>query len=256
MFAMKTGLINIRNGISRFARENWFKLLLVGIALYVFFQRDLSFQVQLRSPLYPDNGDEPPAQVEQKVRREKMTQRSGKMAESPMGRRDLFDLSSAFNSPWKKDVLIEQLESVSEEQKIAYLKRFARVALTEQKKFGVPASITLSNALLHSTAGTAGWSAAGNNHFALPCTESWKGQSGSYEGKCLRHFENAWASFRDHSLVLSRDFKEDMPFDQPSDYREWAGALAQSLYGGEKGTAQHLVDLIERYKLYELDTAQ
>jgi flagellum-specific peptidoglycan hydrolase FlgJ len=256
MFAMKTGLINIRNGVSRFARENWFKLLLVGIALYVFFQRDLSFQVQLRSPLYPDTGEDPPAQVEQKGRREKMTQRSGKVAESPTGHRDLFDLSSAFNSPWKKDVLMEQLESVSEEQKIAYLKRFARVALTEQKKFGVPASITLANALLHSAAGTTGWSVTGNNHFALPCTENWQGQSGSYEGKCLRHFENAWASFREHSLVLSREMKEDLPFGQSSGYQNWAEALANSLYSGEKGTAKHLIALIERYKLYELDTAQ
>lgn len=253
---MKRGLLNIRNGISRFARENWFKLLLVGVALYVFFQKDLSFQVQLRSPLYHDTGEEPPVQVEESGRREKMTQRSGKVAAHPPGSRDLFDLSSAFSSPWKKDMLMEQLESVSEEQKVAYLKRFARVALAEQKKFGVPASITLANALLHSAAGTASWSVTGNNHFALPCTDGWQGESGSYQGRRLRHFESAWASFRDHSLLLSHEFKADLPFGQASDYRDWAAALAKSLYAGEKATSQHLAGLIERYKLYELDAAQ
>lgn len=252
---MKRRLITIQKGLSRFARENWFKLLLVGIALYVFFQKDLSFQVQLRSPLYPGAGEDPPVQVEENVKREKMTQRNGKMAESPVGRRDLFDLSSSFHSPWKKDMLIDQLRSVSDEQKIAYLKRFAKVALTEQKKYGVPASIILANALFHSAAGTAGWSVTGNNHFALPCTGNWQGQSGSYQGKCLRHFENAWASFRDHSLILSRELKEDLPFDRHTDYRAWAGSVAKSLYSGEKGTAQHLIDLIEQYRLYELDSA-
>lgn len=248
---MSEGLAIIKKGISGFIRENWFKLLLVGIALYVFFQKDLSFQVHFRSPSAP--GEELPLEAEGSGKREKMTQRSGKIADSPDGHRDLLDLSSVFNPSRKGNELKTRLEFVGEEEKLAYMKRFARVAMAEQKKFGIPASVILANAMLHSTAGQAAWSATGNNHFAMPCSESWTGESGMYQGKCLRHYENAWTSYRDHSQTLSREWKTSLPFGEHTDYNSWASALAKNLYPGEQSTDKTLIELIEKYRLFELD---
>ena len=49
--------------------------------------------------------------------------------------------------------------------KNTFIKRFAHGAITEQKKYGIPASITMANALLNSWAGQAPWAKEGNNIF-------------------------------------------------------------------------------------------
>ena len=244
---MIRGKTTAKKGLHRFVRENWFKLLLVLIALYIFFQKDLSFQLHFRSPIHQDTEKEPPALVEPAGKREKLTLRKGGE------KRDRFDLSSAFNSTRKGLDMYPFLEQVSEDKKLAYLKRFARVAIVEQKKYGIPASIILSSALLHSTAGEANWAVSGNNHFALLCTENWTGESGQYEGSCFRHYESAWSSFRDNSMFLNEDWNEVLPFSEEADYQVWAAAMAQGPYQHESGVKKALITLIETYQLYELD---
>ena len=244
---MKRGSTTTKKGLHGFVRDNWFKLLLVLIALYIFFQKDLSFQVQFRSPIHPDTEEESPPRVDRAEKREKLTVRS------EGEKKDRFDLSSAFNPTRKGPALGDLLEQVPEEIKLAYLKRFARVALVEQEKFGIPASITLSNSLLHSTSGKAGWAETGNNHFAILCTENWTGESGLYNGRCCRHYGSAWESFRDHSLFLSKDWRDGLPFGEKKNYQSWAAALAKGPYGHEKGVESQLIRLIETYRLYELD---
>jgi flagellum-specific peptidoglycan hydrolase FlgJ len=248
---MKGISANDKTGVSRFVRDNWFKLLLVVLAIYVFFQKDLSFQVQLNAPAAPGPAA-PPTQVDGSGKREKMSQRKQKASASEE-KEGLFDLTSALQSGNRKSAPLDALEQLGEDEKMAYLKRFARVALSEQQKFGVPASIILANALLHSTSGQAAWASSGNNHFALPCTESWTGESGLYQGQCLRHYENAWTSFRDHSLYLRKEWSDQLPFDRGASHKEWATALAKGPYGNEAGMAPALLDLIERYRLFELD---
>lgn len=251
---MKGVWVLARNNTSRFVRNNWFKLLLVLLALYVFFQKDLSFQVHLRAPGSPDTEEQESPRIGKAGKREKLTQRGGEGKLSSLeGKRQLFDLSSSLN-PGRKGISYKDLlDAVGEESRIAYLKRFAKVALVEQKKFGIPASVILADALLHSASGSADWAVAGNNHFALRCPDSWTGPSGQYEGKCFRHYESAWASFRDNSLYLSKDCKEMLPFGQESGYESWAQALAKGPYSHEKGLAGNLVELIETYRLFELD---
>lgn len=251
---MKGGFTLFRENGRRFVKNNWFKLLLVLLALYIFFQKDLSFQVHFRSPGHPDVEEQDPPQVDRAARREKLTERrdAGKQP-SRTGRKQLFDLSSAFK-PGKKDVSYKELlEAVSEEARVAYLKRFAKVALVEQQKYGIPASIILANGLLHSVSGKGDWAVTGNNHFSLRCTDTWTGASGYYNGACLRHYESAWASYRDHSIFLSKDCREMLPFGQNAGYENWAEALARGPYSQESGLSAALVDLIGAYRLFELD---
>jgi flagellum-specific peptidoglycan hydrolase FlgJ len=239
--------------VNRFARENWFKLFLLLLALYVFFQKDLSFQIQFRSPEGPGR-EEAPAQVQERGKREKMTNKmdSGKTASSGM-QRDLLDMGTSLLRSSRESALRETLRGVEEETKLAYLKRFARVAVAEHKKFGAPASITLASALLHSSSGKAAWAEGGANQFALACLEGWPGESGVYEGRCLRHYESAWASFRDHSLYLSKEIRNSLPFGQNADYRQWAKALSKAPYSREEDIAAALIEIVETYSLFELD---
>ena len=135
---------------------------------------------------------------------------------------------------------------------MSYLKRFARVAISERKKYEIPSSVILGSALLHSTAGTRNMAVTGNNHFGLRCGDQWSGQSGLYQGQCFRHYENAWASFRDHSELIANRYDDLMQLGT-DDYKAWAEGLAQAGYSTEPGFARRLIDLIDRYQLHELD---
>jgi len=50
-----------------------------------------------------------------------------------------------------------------------YARRFAPVAMAEMGRYGVPASITVAQAILHSNAGDDAIAIKNNNHFGIQC---------------------------------------------------------------------------------------
>ena len=50
-----------------------------------------------------------------------------------------------------------------------YLKQYSPIAISEMKKFGIPASITLAQGLLESDAGESKLATRNNNHFGIKC---------------------------------------------------------------------------------------
>ena len=136
----------------------------------------------------------------------------------------------------------------------AYIARFSKVAASERKKFGIPASIILGNALLHSLAGTAEIAEAGaNNHFALRCTPDWQGPQRTYAGQCYRQYENAWTSFRDHSFYITTGSFSHLRQLSDTDYKGWADALEKAGFSQEKDLGRQLVKAIQVYGLEKLD---
>jgi flagellum-specific peptidoglycan hydrolase FlgJ len=241
------------NWKNEFLRRNWWKLTVLLVLLYIVFQKDLSFQVNLSNPYGPNQRATPPASGivgEQ----EKMTDQGQPqpVSSSNPSLRDLFELPALFGQKNESKPLFAQLNAIGEDRRVSYLKRFARVAISERKKYQIPSSIILGSALLQSTAGTRSMTVTGNNHFGLRCGEHWNGQSGLYQGQCFRHYENAWASFRDHSELMANQFPELLKLGS-DDYQAWAHALEQKGWSTEPGFANRLVELIERYQLDELD---
>jgi flagellum-specific peptidoglycan hydrolase FlgJ len=91
----------------------------------------------------------------------------------------------------------------------AYLKRFAPVALSEGRKFGIRPSFILAKACIESVAREAAITQNGNNHFGLTCTPDWFGAKQDQRlGQCFRKYENAWVSYRDFSVTFSSYNKE------------------------------------------------
>lgn len=225
--------------IGGFLRRYWFRILCIGLAMYIFFKKDLSFQVNLRAP---EKQEEVPAPGP--ARREKMTERQSPVAE----KKQLFDFKSLFPGMGKEVSRLDRLQGIDESIQVAYLKRFAQVAVTERKKFGIPSSVILANGLLHSLAGTA---VSGNNHFEMTCGADWTGPSYRSGGRCLREYRSAWESFRDHSLYL----KQAEAFEglAATDYQTWATALENAGFSDEPDLAANLVRLIEYFRLAELD---
>lgn len=222
-----------------FFKNNWFKLSLVLLALYVWFKKDLTFQVSLGAP---EKTEEKAAPA-----KEKFTDTSPVLADKASVV-DKLEVPFIGSSTGSRNVLSE-FSTIREEVKHAYLERFAKVALAEQKKFGIPASVILGTALYHSAAGRRDLALEANNQFALPCSGDWKGQCVELQGRRYRSYESAWASFRDFSLFV----KENFAYLKGSGYKTWAIGLEKAGFGEAEGFAKNLIEIIEEYRLQELD---
>lgn len=244
--------------VKGYLQRNWLKLGLALILLFIFMKKDLSFRINLNSPVRmqqaPPQPSAPARQQQKAPPPERYTENTPQQtAATELPATERFDFSSPPGS--RRDVLaIDRLGQVDEGKVRAYIQRFGRVAVSEQKKFGIPASITIGNALLHSLAGTTEMAgAAANNHFGLLCSSNWQGAQHTYEGQCYRVYENAWTSFRDHSFFITTGSFAPLRQLSDTDYKGWAEALEKRNFSQEKNLARQLVRVIEMYGLQELD---
>ncbi|MFK7948085.1 MAG: glycoside hydrolase family 73 protein [Saprospiraceae bacterium] len=141
-----------------------------------------------------------------------------------------------------------------------YVDRFAHIAVAEQEKYHIPASITLAQGLIESGFGKSKMARTINNHFGIKCTPGQKRQRGrcytfhddTRYDKFLK-FESAWASYRYHSKVLQNERYKSLYELEMTDYEGWAIGLQKAGYASDKNYAKKLIRIIELYELYEYD---
>jgi len=138
-----------------------------------------------------------------------------------------------------------------------YINRYQGIAIQEMNTYGIPASITLAQGLLESANGNSTLAREANNHFGIKCTSDWTGKSflqdDDKRDDCFRVYNSAEDSFRDHSEFLLRKRYAALFELDKDDYRGWAKGLKQAGYATNPRYAELLIDLIERYGLYEYD---
>lgn len=142
-----------------------------------------------------------------------------------------------------------------------YIKKYAPTAISEMKRSGVPASITLAQGLVESAAGESSLASKSNNHFGIKCHSDWKGKKtymdDDREKECFRVYSNAAASFKDHSDFLRYQDRYKSLFDlEPTDYKGWARGLKKAGYATDPKYADKLIKVIEDYELYKYDSDQ
>ena len=235
---------------------NWFKLMIFVLIAFIFLRKDFSFSVNLNSPLQIEKEQKHPTN-QAAIKKEPLI--TEKLAKKPVVKSqssffDRFELP--FIGKGKTKPKKEEIAEISNASKQAYINRFANVAVSEQKKFGIPASIILGNALVHSFAGKRDLVIRGNNHFSIPCTSDWQGDSGTYNDACYRHYENAWTSFRDNSVFLSGERFGSLRKLRSTDYKAWATGLEKLGYSDLDNLEKRLIEVIETYNLHQLDTAE
>ena len=140
-----------------------------------------------------------------------------------------------------------------------YIQKYSSVAVSEMRRSGVPASITLAQGLLESAAGQSTLATKANNHFGIKCHSDWKGKKTYRDddkaNECFRVYSNAAASFRDHSDFLRYQDRYKFLFDlEPTDYKAWAKGLKKAGYATDRLYADKLIKLIEDYELYRFDS--
>ena len=139
-----------------------------------------------------------------------------------------------------------------------YIETFADVAMKEMKLYGVPASITLAQGILETSAGKSELVKSSNNHFGIKCHKEWSGDSVSYDddakGECFRKYRSPISSYRDHSEFLSTRPRYAHLFDyKATDYKAWAKGLREAGYATDKAYSDKLIAIIERNNLQDLD---
>lgn len=141
---------------------------------------------------------------------------------------------------------------------LQYIEKYKNLAVSQMKKYGVPASITLAQGLLESDAGRSMLAVEGNNHFGIKCHSDWTGKKMYHDDDrrddCFRVYRNAEGSFEDHSLFLTTHSRYAFLFDlKPTDYKGWARGLKKAGYATNPAYAEKLIEIIERYDLDKYD---
>ncbi len=237
--------------LKHFWKSNWYTIILFCIAAYVLMQKEFSFQINVHSPedVTPVT---PPSLPEAKpYKKGKITDAKVAKSEENSAVLDILPLME-HPAPKKEDVS-QLLNQIDESVKHAFFKRFGHVSINERKKYGIPSSIILANAFLHSYGGQRDLALNGNNFFALPCTSNWEGPEGIHDGQCYRHYESAWLSFRDHSLFISTGEYASLLSLGSSNYRAWAQGLEAKRYSSIDKLADQLIQIIEDNNLSMYD---
>jgi len=139
-----------------------------------------------------------------------------------------------------------------------YIRDYAGIAQEEMKLYKIPASITLAQGILESGAGNGDLTRRANNHFGIKCHD-WNGDKVYHDddkrSECFRKYKHAKYSYRDHSLFLSgRGRYADLFELEMDDYKGWAKGLREAGYATDRKYPDKLIDLIERYELYQYDS--
>ena len=156
--------------------------------------------------------------------------------------------------------LLDDLMYNESELTKAYINKYKAIAIGEERKHNIPASITLAQGLLESNIGRSDLAKKANNHFGLKCHKNWSGgtyykQDDDPQPSCFRAYQSGEDSYNDHSNLLINNARYNFLFKlSKTDYKAWAHGLKQAGYASDLQYAPKLINLIERLNLHKLQT--
>ncbi|MBQ5663853.1 MAG: glucosaminidase domain-containing protein [Bacteroidaceae bacterium] len=138
-----------------------------------------------------------------------------------------------------------------------YIQTYYPIAVEQMHRHKIPASITLAQGLLESGAGKSALTQKSNNHFGIKAHNDWSGRTTTTmdNGRLceFRVYDSARDSYEDHSQFLKRPRYAALFELGTTDYKGWARGLKKAGYAEDPTYPQKLINLIERYRLYEYD---
>lgn len=133
-----------------------------------------------------------------------------------------------------------------------YMKRFAKVAQDEEKKYGIPAAIILGLAALSSEYGSSDDATRYNNHFSIICEDNLfkaEVQLITKNGACHLEYPTAWAGFRANSMLLTSGKYKELAKIAKKDINTWASGLERIGCPHPNFSAEELLNIIKIYNL-------
>lgn len=205
----------------------WFRVALVLVFIYAFFQKDLQFNINLGAP---NTLSEEEAHSSSRLMVGNFAQEAKYTAPKP------------------------STTNLSDDAVKNYVARFKKVAVVEMDKFGIPASIKMGQALLASHAGKNSLATQYNNHFAITCSEGINCENfqAGNTSAMVRTYQSAWESWRNHSQLLSNSTYAHLKAYKKN-YKKWAIGLETAGFSQANNYSEQLIQVIEKYQLYQLD---
>lgn len=144
---------------------------------------------------------------------------------------------------------------------VAYITQYKDIAVSEMNRTGIPASITLAQAIHESGWGKSYLSANTNNHFGIKCKKEWTGKTFKYTddapNECFRVYDKVEDSYKDHSDFLkSRPWYASLFLLDKTDYKGWAYGLKKAGYATNPKYPDILIKMIEDFQLATFDKGQ
>jgi flagellum-specific peptidoglycan hydrolase FlgJ len=139
-----------------------------------------------------------------------------------------------------------------------YLKKYAPLAVAEMRKHGIPASITLAQAIVESNVGKSALAFSNNNHFGIKCQSRncrrghCTNRTDDHHKDFFRKYPSVADSYKHHSVFLKQPRYRNC-FAHNKNYKEWAKELQRSGYATDKTYAAKLVATIEKHNLGRFD---
>lgn len=151
-------------------------------------------------------------------------------------------------------VLVRGQDKITREQ---YIDKYARLAMEEMQRAGIPASITLAQGCLESDNGNSRLARDAKNHFGIKCHD-WDGRKiyhdDDEEKECFRKYRSEIDSYTDHTEFLTSKSRYGELFTlKQDDYKGWAKGLQQAGYATSPKYADLLIKIIEENELYRYD---
>lgn len=173
-------------------------------------------------------------------------------------------------SPDPSAPIAELLKQAPTDSIKMYINKCAKLAIQEMKRAKVPASITLSQAILESKYGTSELALQANNHFGIKAEPTWDSSDRhcmySYEWNekkrcmypvlsCFRQYESLEDCFIGHSnFLVERPYYTQLFTLDIKDFKAWAHGLQKAGYATDPNYANKLIAVINRYQLQQYDT--
>lgn len=137
-----------------------------------------------------------------------------------------------------------------------YVNQYKDLAMSEMRRTGVPASITLAQGILESQSGQSKLAQKSNNHFGIKCKTEWTGEKTYHDDdlrkECFRVYASVEDSYRDHSDFLkNREYYTALFKLDPTDDQGWAYGLKKAGYATEKTYPTRLLKLIADFDLHQ-----
>ena len=137
-----------------------------------------------------------------------------------------------------------------------FFQSYATVAMEHQRKYGIPASVTLSQMALESDFGKSDLARNGKNFFGIKVGSSWTGAKSWHNDDVpgyFRNYNSVWESVDDHSrLLMSSRYKRCHQYGS-QDYHNWLVEIKRAGYASAKDYVQSCEGIIRKYKLYLYD---
>lgn len=152
-------------------------------------------------------------------------------------------------------------------QQLSFLEMTAQAARDSAALTGVPASVTVAQAILESDWGRSQLATAANNYFGIKAvgplspdgvvwmpTSEYDAAGQLYQTvSAFRAYKSLTDSMTDHDVLLETALRYAAAMRAAQDPKQFATLLARAGYATDPAYADKLIALMDRYNLYQLD---